>query len=100
MTIANNDNLKINWVSYFISRPKESRIIENEILLLLTWIASSTITVRKGKGDKTRTIPLARAQEESLTIRLEVRKDYAREIKSDALFITRLGIRTSGESIC
>jgi len=50
MTIANNYNLKINWVSYFISRPKESRIIENKILLALTWIASSTITVRKGKG--------------------------------------------------
>ncbi len=60
---------------------------------------SFTITVRKGKGDKTRTIPLARAQKESLTKWLEVREDYAREIKSDALFITRLGTRPTGESI-
>jgi len=42
---------------------------------------------------------LARAQKESLTIRLEVREDYAREIKSDALFITRLGTRSTGQSI-
>jgi len=75
VTIANNYNLKINLVSYFISRPKESRFIENEILLVLTRIASSTIAVCRGEGDKTRTIPLARAQKESLTIRLEVRED-------------------------
>jgi integrase/recombinase XerC len=60
---------------------------------------SSSIIVRKGKGDKTRTIPLARAQKESLTQWLEVREGYAREIKSEALFITRLGTRPSGESI-
>ena len=60
---------------------------------------SSTITVRKGKGDKTRTIPLARAQKESLIKWLEVREDYAKDIKSDALFITRLGTRPTGESI-
>ena len=93
VTIANNYNLKINLVSYFISRPKESRFIENEILLVLTRIASSTIAVCRGEGDKTRTIPLARAQKESLTIRLEVREDYARKIKSGALFITRVGTR-------
>ena len=58
-----------------------------------------TIIVRKGKGDKTRTIPLARTQKESRTIRLEVCGDYTREIKSDALFITRLGTRPTGESI-
>ena len=44
-------------------------------------------------------IPLARAQKESLTIRLAVQEGYAREIKSDALFITRLGTRPTGESI-
>ena len=33
------------------------------------------------------------------TIRLEVREDYARDIKSDALFITRMGNRPTGESI-
>jgi site-specific recombinase XerD len=60
---------------------------------------SSTITVRKGKGDKTRTIPLTRAQKESLIKWLEAREDYAREIKSGALFITRLGTRPTGESI-
>jgi site-specific recombinase XerC len=60
---------------------------------------TSTITVHNGKGDKTRTIPLARTQKESLTNWLEVREDYAREITSDALFITRLGTRPSGESI-
>jgi len=32
------------------------------------------VTVRKGKGDKTSTIPLARAQKESHTIKLEVRE--------------------------
>ena len=69
------------------------------ILLVLTWIASSTIIVRKGKGDKTRTIPLARVQKESLTKWLEIREDYAREIKSEALFITRLGTRYTGEII-
>jgi site-specific recombinase XerC len=42
---------------------------------------------------------LARAQKESLTKCLEVREGYAREIKSDALFITRLGTRSTGESI-
>ena len=52
------------YLTPFISRPEESRTIENEILLALTWIASSTITVCKGKGDKTRTIPLARTQKE------------------------------------
>jgi len=38
------------YLTPFISRPEESRTIENEILLALTWIASSTINVRKGKG--------------------------------------------------
>jgi site-specific recombinase XerC len=58
---------------------------------LAIWNLEFSVTVRKGKGAKTRTTPLARAKKESLTIRLEVREDYAREIKSDALFITRLG---------
>ena len=66
---------------------------------LVIWNLEFAVPVRKGKGDKTRTIPLARAQKESLTIRLEVREDYVREMKSDALFITRLGTRPSGESI-
>ena len=66
---------------------------------LAIWNLEFSVTVRKGKGDKTRTIPLVRAQKESLTIRLEVREDYAREIKSDALFLTRLGTRATGESI-
>ena len=66
---------------------------------LAIWNLEFAVTVRKGKSDETRTKPLARAQKESLTIRLEVREDYAREIKSDALFITRLGTRPTGESI-
>ena len=57
---------------------------------------SSTITVRKGKGGKTRTILWAWAQKESLTKWLEVREDYARDIKSDALFIARFSIVNCG----
>jgi site-specific recombinase XerD len=60
---------------------------------------TSTITIRKGKGDKTRVIPLARPQKESLTEWLRVRNDYAREIANEATFITRLGTRPTGESI-
>ena len=59
----------------------------------------ATITIRKGKGDKTREIPLAKPQKQSLVGWLEVRKQYAQEIKSDAVFITRLGDRPTGESI-
>jgi len=60
---------------------------------------ASTITIRKGKGDKTRIIPLGRQQKESLTKWLEVREQYAKEIKTEAVFITRLGSRPTGESI-
>ncbi|HOZ37047.1 MAG TPA: tyrosine-type recombinase/integrase, partial [bacterium] len=59
----------------------------------------ATITVRKGKGDKLRIIPLAGAQKESLTDWLAVREHYAGRIQSDAVFITRLGGRPTGESI-
>jgi site-specific recombinase XerD len=59
----------------------------------------STIMVRKGKGDKPRIIPLAKPQKESLIKWLEVRQQYAQEIKSEAVFVTRLGTRPSGESI-
>jgi site-specific recombinase XerD len=60
---------------------------------------TSTITIRKGKGDKARVIPLAKPQKESLTKWIKVRSDYARDNKSEAVFITRLGTRPTGESI-
>ena len=59
----------------------------------------ATITVRRGKGDKQRVIPLAGPQKESLTSWLEVREHYAGKIRSEAVFITRLGTRPTGESI-
>lgn len=59
----------------------------------------ATITIRHGKGDKTRVIPLARPQKDSLSAWLQVRDKYAYDIKSDAVFITRLGTRPTGESI-
>jgi site-specific recombinase XerD len=60
----------------------------------------ATITVRKGKGDKLRVIPLAGPQKESLATWLKIRTDYyAGEIKTEAVFITRLGTRPTGESI-
>jgi len=59
----------------------------------------ATITIRKGKGDKLRVIPLAGAQKESLADWLAVREHYPGKIQSDAVFITRLGTRPTGESI-
>lgn len=59
----------------------------------------ATITVRRGKGDKQRTIPLAGPQKESLAAWLAVREQYAGKIRADAVFITRLGTRPTGESI-
>lgn len=59
----------------------------------------STITIKKGKGDKTRVIPLAKPQKESLSLWLKVRADYANSIESEAVFITRLSTRPTGESI-
>ena len=60
---------------------------------------TSTITIRKGKGDKMRVIPLAKPQKESLGAWLKAREGYAREINNEAVFITRLGTRPTGESI-
>jgi len=59
----------------------------------------ATITIRRGKGDRTRIIPLARPQKESLASWLGVRPNYAGTIRSEAVFITRLGTRPTGESI-
>lgn len=59
----------------------------------------STIRIRKGKGDKPRVIPLAGPQKESLSAWLDVRSLYAKKIKSDAVFVTRIGTRPTGESI-
>ena len=59
----------------------------------------ATITVRRGKGDKQRVIPLAGPQKESLSAWLEIREQYAGKIRSEAVFITRLGTRPTGESI-
>ncbi|NMC35218.1 MAG: tyrosine-type recombinase/integrase [Veillonellaceae bacterium] len=59
----------------------------------------ATITIRKGKGDKLRVIPLAGPQKDSLAAWLEVRSDYAAKIKTEAVFLTRLGTRPTGESI-
>lgn len=59
----------------------------------------ATITVRRGKGDKQRVIPLAGPQKESLSAWLEIREQYAGQSRSEAVFITRLGTRPTGESI-
>jgi len=59
----------------------------------------ATITVRRGKGDKQRVIPLAGPQKESLSAWLEIREQYAGKTRSEAVFITRLGTRPTGESI-
>ena len=60
---------------------------------------TSSITIRKGKGDKTRIVPLARPQKDSLIKWIKVRDSYADQIKTDAIFVTRLGTRPTGESI-
>ena len=62
-------------------------------------ILIATIHVRRGKGNKSRIISLARPQKESLSDWFTVRNNYAKEIKSEAIFITRLGIRHTGEFI-
>jgi site-specific recombinase XerD len=59
----------------------------------------ATITIQKGKGGKTRIIPIPKQQKESLQKWIEVRDNYAREIKLEAVFVTRLGTRPTGESI-
>ena len=59
----------------------------------------ATIMVRRGKGDKQRVIPLAGPQKESLNAWLSVREQYAGKSRSEAVFITRLGTRPTGESI-
>ena len=60
---------------------------------------TSSITIRKGKGDKTRIIPLAKPQKDSLFEWIKVRDGYADQIKTDAIFVTRLGTRPTGESV-
>jgi site-specific recombinase XerD len=69
----------------------------NDMHILQT--RTSFITIRKGKGDKTRIIPLARPQKDSLLEWLKVRESYANQIKTDAVFVTRLSTRPTGESI-
>ena len=51
----------------------------------------ATITVRRGKGDKLRVIPISRPQKESLSGWLRVRAEYAGKIKSDAGFYNSPG---------
>lgn len=60
---------------------------------------TSTIKIRHGKGDKSRVLPLAGPQKESLSAWLKVRDFYAQKIKSEAVFITRIGTRPTGESL-